>query len=118
MSPNAARKMDFDLTHDDAGEAAELAARAINAEVDAIKADPSRLAEIDADVAFAFDGETFEMYVVLSDASDCGLINRLAEGDDANKLNACQLDVFARLARIADRMSDAREVAVRKAVAK
>jgi len=80
---------------------------------DPVELSALRLAEIDVRVSEELDGDTCtDLFVVLADASDCNLVSRLAQGYPMGSMSARQLDVFARLARLADAMADERAIAI------
>lgn len=84
---------------------------------EAIRADVGWMLEIDSD-AFGYLSyeEGTEMLATLADAKDVGLIDRLACGDAANDLSPRQLDVFAKLAELAERMAFLRQEEVEREV--
>lgn len=97
-------------TTDFDGEARDAQAEAARTE---LLADGDRLAALDLTTSETLDGDDYTaLFVVLADASESGLIARLAEGTPADRTNARQLDTFARLARLADRMAAQRQAAI------
>lgn len=78
----------------------------------------SRMEELDLDVSNKFDSEVLEMFWVLANASETGLISRLAGGASvpdtwSTQHDTCaQQEAFAALAKLADRMAALRAKAV------
>ena len=122
MSPNAARKMDFDLGHDFAGEAAELAAADTRAAIEAIatdiRADMGRMDDVEIRAAESLDEDTYtELFVTLAEASDCGLIELIESGALFDTGNMRHFDALKRLARLADKMRDTRATFIEREAA-
>ena len=90
---------------------------AYEAAATALLADADRLKELDVIASEELDGDTYTaMFVTLANASDSGLIQRLAEGDAVGFCFAGQVDAFARLAKLADSLAAVRKAAIKAAI--
>lgn len=102
-----------DFTPEDPDERIDERAEELERE---IPKDAKRLAEIDRDASELLAGEQYErLFSVMADAEDSGLVAKLAEGEPLTSLPQAQLDVFARLVRLAKEIAAEREKAVREA---
>lgn len=100
-------------TSDDDYEQRQADADRLDRLADKLRSDAVQLREIDETASELLDGDTYtEMFSVLADATDCGLMTLICEDRLMSDGQMSHFDALARLARMSKFMAEDRSAAI------